>query len=83
MSTPWQPRTEVGDVIVHHAAPRVWITASVTKAGDLAGTVIGKNPRTTRDSAIDAARGLLQHGGQIYIHHQDDAEWEQVRTETV
>jgi hypothetical protein len=78
VSTSWRPSTEIGDVIIHHAAPKVWIAASVTNAGDLVGHLTSI-PRTTRDSALVAARELLQPDRQIYIHHHDDAVWEQVR----
>jgi hypothetical protein len=81
-SKPWCPRTEIGDVIIHHAAPKVWVAASVTQAGDLVGQQIGM-PRMSRDSALVSARDLLQPGRQIYIYHRDDAEWEQVRIEAV
>lgn len=73
----WRPSTDVGDVIIHHAAPKVWIPASVTASGDVVGKMDG-GPRTTRDAALDAARSLLGPGRRIYIHHHDDAEWERV-----
>lgn len=82
MSTPWRPHTAIGDVIVHHAAPRVWIPAIVTEPGDLHGNA-AVAPKMTRDAALTVAQTLLQPGGCIYIHHRDDAEWEQVRTEAV
>jgi hypothetical protein len=78
VSTPWRPSTEIGDVIIHHAAPRVWLPATVFQSGDLAGKV-AVAPKTTRDAALTVARELLQPGRCIYIHHRDDAEWEQVR----
>jgi hypothetical protein len=82
VSTPWLPRTEIGDVIVHHAAPRVWIPATVVQPGDLHGQV-AVAPKTTRDAALTVAQGLVQSGRCIYIYHRDDAQWEQVRPETV
>ena len=82
MSTPWRPRTAVGDVIVHHAAPRVWIPATVVEPGDLQGEV-AIAPKMTRDAALAFAHTLLIPGGSIYIYHRDDAEWEQVRPEGV
>ena len=77
-SEPWCPNTEIGDVIVHHAAPKVWVPASVTEHGDLAGAGT-KVSKTSRDAAMAVARELLRPGGRIYIHHHDDAQWEQVR----
>jgi hypothetical protein len=78
VSTPWRPRTEVGDVLIHHAAPKVWIPATVVQSGDLVGkTAVA--PKTTRDAALTVARELMQPGRRIYILHRDDAEWEQVR----
>ena len=82
MSTPWRPHTEVGDVLIHHAAPKVWLPATVVQSGDLVGKA-AVAPKTTRDAALTVAHSLLQPGRCIYIHHRDDAEWEQVRTETV
>jgi hypothetical protein len=75
---PWRPSTETGDVIIHHAAPKVWVAASVTQTGDLVGKMTDI-PKTSRDGALVVAREMLQPGRQIYIHHRDDAEWEQVR----
>lgn len=80
--TPWRPRTEVGDVLIHHAAPKVWLPATVVQSGDLVGQA-AVAPKTTRDAALTVAHSLLQPGRCIYIYHRDDAEWEQVRTETV
>lgn len=77
-SESWRPNTEIGDVIVHHAAPKLWLPASVTDNGDLAGTKT-KVSKTSRDAAVAVARELLRPGGRIYIHHHDDAYWEQVR----
>jgi hypothetical protein len=82
VSTPWRPRTEIGDVIVHHAAPRVWIPATVVQAGDLHGSV-ATAPKMTRDAALTVAYSLLQPGRCLYIYHRDDAQWEQIRPEGV
>ena len=72
------PNTEIGDVIVHHAAPKVWVAASVTQSGDLVGATT-QVAKTSRGAALAVARELLSPGGRIYVHHQDDAEWEHVR----
>jgi hypothetical protein len=77
VSTPWHPSTEVGDVIIHHAAPKVWKAATVTQLGDLVGTMTG-TPQRSRDAALAAARDLVSPGCRIYIHHQDDGAWEPV-----
>ena len=77
-SQQWSPSTEIGDVIVHHAAPRVWFAATVTQPGDLVGATT-RVSKASRDAALAVARELLRPGRRIYIHHQDDAEWEQVR----
>jgi hypothetical protein len=77
-SESWQPKTQIGDVIVHHAAPKFWIPASVSDTGDLDGTKT-KVSKTSRDAAVAAARELLRPGGRIYIRHHDDAIWEEVR----
>jgi hypothetical protein len=82
VSIPWRPRTEVGDVIIHHAAPRVWMPATVEQPGDLQGKV-AVAPKTTRDAALTVAYSLLQPGRCVYIHHRDDAQWEHVRPESV
>ena len=73
VSTPWRPSTEVGDVLIHHAAPKVWIPATVVQSGDLVGET-ADSPKTTRDAALTVAHRLLQPGRCIYIHHRDDAE---------
>jgi hypothetical protein len=75
VSNPWRPSTDPGDVIVHHAAPKVWIAARVVQPGDLVGTM-QPIPQMKRDAALTEARTLLAPGRQIYIHHHDDAEWE-------
>jgi hypothetical protein len=74
---PWRPHTEIGDVIVHHAAPKVWLPARVTEPGDLVGTTTQVS-RMSRDAALAVAQTLLRPGGRIYIYHRDDAEWEGV-----
>jgi hypothetical protein len=80
LSTPWRPRTAIGDVILQHVAPRVWIPTTIVQPGDLQGTV-AVPPKTTRGAALSVAQTLVSPGRSIYIHHHDDAEWEQVRTE--
>jgi hypothetical protein len=77
VSTPWHPSTDIGDVIIHHAAPKVWVAAIVTQPDDLVGTTAGI-PKTLRDHALTVARELVRAGGRIYIHHRDDATWEPV-----
>lgn len=70
------PITEVGDVVIHHAAPRVWQPAAIERDGDLVGN---RTPvQLTRAAALAAARSLLLPGHRIYIRHGDDAEWEEV-----
>ena len=72
------PMVEIGDVVIHHMAPRVWYLTPITKPADIDGHAT--HPYRTRPDAIEAARALLQHGRRIYIHHRDDALWEEVLT---
>lgn len=76
-NTPRRPITEIGDVIIHHVAPKVWMPSAVTKAGDLDGRAM--TPHISRLGAMAAARELLLPGRRIYIRHQDDAEWEDAK----
>jgi hypothetical protein len=72
----WQPHPTSGDVIIRHRAPKVWVPCAIARDGDLNG--VASAPCTSRPSAIIAASTLLKPGGRIYIHHQDDALWEEV-----
>ena len=72
----WYPITDVGDVIVHHVAPKVWLPCAVTTQGDLNGRPT--TPCTSRARAMAVAQGLLVPGRKIYVRHHDDAEWEAV-----
>ena len=70
------PITDVGDVIIHHVAPKVWLPCAVTKHGDLDG--MATKPHLSRIAAVAEAKNLLLPHRRIYIRHQDDAEWEEV-----
>ena len=72
----WQPHPTDGDVVIHHRAPKVWIPCTITRNGDFAGFAGARC--TSRPSAIVAASSLVKPGGRIYIHHEDDAQWEEV-----
>jgi hypothetical protein len=74
---PCRPPTAPGDVIIHHEAPRVYVVARVVHPGDLVGNH-EPIPNRSREAAVTAGRKLLAAGRRIYIHHRDDAEWEQV-----
>jgi len=71
------PITDVGDVVIHHLAPRVWVPCAITKNGDLGGR--STTAVSSRLAAVAAAQSLLLPGRRIYIRHHDDAEWEEVR----
>jgi hypothetical protein len=71
-----QPITDVGDVVIHHVAPKHWVPCAITASGDVAG-----RPTTavmTRVAALAAAQSLLLPGRRVYIRHHDDAEWEEI-----
>ena len=70
------PITDVGDVIIQHVAPKVWIPCAITANGDLKGRPTTAVP--SRTAALAAAAALLLHGRKIYIRHHDDVEWELV-----
>ena len=70
------PRTDIGDVIVHHMAPKVWRVAAVTTPGDLRGRAM--TTYLSRAAAMAAAHALRLAGRRIYIRHHDDAQWEHV-----
>ena len=72
----WQPHPYRGDVVIRHRAPKVWIPCAIARDGDIDG--LPSTPRTSRPSAVVAAAALLAPRGRIYIHHQDDALWEEV-----
>jgi hypothetical protein len=75
-SQSWHPLTDVGDVIIHHVAPKVWLPCAVRSQGDLDGNPT--EPYASRDRAMAVAQGLLLPGRRIYVRHHDDAEWEAV-----
>jgi hypothetical protein len=70
------PITDVGDVVIHHLAPRVWVPSAITRNGDINGRAT--TAVRSRLAALAAAQSLLLPGGRIYIRHHDDAEWEEV-----
>ena len=70
------PVTDIGDVIIQHFGPKVWIPSPVLRPNDLVGSPT--KPTSTRHSAIEAARSMVRPGRHIYIHHHDDANWEAV-----
>jgi hypothetical protein len=70
------PITDVGDVIIQHFAPKVWVPSAIIRPNDLIGSPT--KTITTRAGAIEAARALLLPGRRMYIRHHDDAEWEEV-----
>jgi hypothetical protein len=75
-----QPITDIGDVVIHHLAPKLWVPCAITANGDVNG-----RPTTAvaaRRAALAAAQSLLLPGRRIYIRHHDDAEWEEVRVLT-
>jgi len=72
-----KPLTDIGDVVIHHLAPRVWVPCAITANGDVNGRPT--TAVTSRVAAIAAAQSLLLPGRRIYIRHHDDAEWEAVR----
>ena len=72
----WPPITEIGDVIIHHAAPKVWQPAAVVLSGDVVGT--RTQVHFSRAGALAAAHRLLLPGRRIYVRHYDDAEWEEI-----
>jgi hypothetical protein len=72
----WHPITDVGDVIIQHFGPKLWVPSPVVRPNDLRGSPT--KPTTTRLGAIEAARFVLLPGRRIYIHHHDDANWEAV-----
>ena len=75
-----QPITDVGDVVIHQFAPKVWVPCAITTSGDVNG-----RPTTTvmsRLAALAAAQSLLLPGRRVYIRHHDDAEWEEVHALT-
>ena len=75
-SEAWYPITDVGDVIIHHVAPKVWLPCAVRAQGDLEGSPT--DPYTSRAGAMAVAQELLVPGRRIYVCHHDDAEWEAV-----
>lgn len=72
----WQPLPRSGDVIIRHRAPKVWLLYAIAIDGDFTG--MPGASCMTRPAAIMAAATLLKPGGRIYIHHQDNALWEEV-----
>jgi len=70
------PCTDIGDVIVHHIAPKVWQVTAVTTPGDLRGRAT--TTYLSRAAAMAAAQGLRLPGRRIHIRHHDDAQWEHV-----
>jgi hypothetical protein len=71
---PWCPITEIGDVVIHHDAPKVWQPAAIVRNGDVVGH--RTQAHMSRAAAMTAARRLLLPGRRIYIRHSDDAIWE-------
>ena len=69
-----QPMTDVGDVMIHHMAPRVWVPCPITKPGDIRGCAMRAYPTPTE--AIVAARTFALPGCKVYIWHHDDRAWE-------
>jgi len=70
------PLTDIGDVIIQHFGPRLWVPSPVVRPNDLIGSPT--KPTATRPGAIEAARSVVLPGRRIYIHHHDDANWEAV-----
>lgn len=70
----WCPITDIGDVVIHHTAPKTWQPAAIVRSGDIVG--IRTAVHASRAAALNAARPLLLPGRRIYIRHYDDAEWE-------
>ena len=76
MSPMGSPILDIGDVVIHHVAPRVWYLSRITNPAVTDGHAT--HPYRTRPYAIEAARALLAERRRIYIHHHDDAHWEEV-----
>ena len=72
-----QPLTDIGDVVIHHFAPKVWVPCAITANGDLNGR--RTTPVMSRLAALAAAQSLWLPGRRVYIRHHDDAAWEEVR----
>ena len=70
------PLTDIGDVVIHHRAPKVWVPCAITTPGDLDGRPTAV--LTSRTAALAAAHSLLLSGRRMYIRHHDDAMWEEV-----
>jgi hypothetical protein len=73
---PWHPITDIGDVVVQHLSPTMWVPCAITQHGDLNGRPT--TSVTSRAAALRAARALLLPGRRIYIRHSGDDEWEDV-----
>ncbi len=72
------PDLRVGDVVIHHFRPKVWVVTVVTSHGEDSGPATTTD--SSRDDALTTARRLLKGGHRLYIRHHDDAQWEEVAT---
>jgi hypothetical protein len=78
VTKPWHPITDIGDVVIQHLSPEMWVPCAITQPGDLKG-----RPTTSvssRAAAVRAAGALSLPGRRIYIRHHNEAEWEEVNS---